>query len=46
MARVLLGRLPLLKEYLQGRLPTDKATIEEILSRPRAADRVYLDKLA
>jgi 2-hydroxychromene-2-carboxylate isomerase len=32
-------RLLFLKEYLQGRLPTDKATIEEILSRPRAADR-------
>jgi 2-hydroxychromene-2-carboxylate isomerase len=32
-------RLHLLKEYLQGRLPTDKAKVEEILSRPRAADR-------
>jgi 2-hydroxychromene-2-carboxylate isomerase len=32
-------RLGLLKEYLQGRLPTDKAKVQEILSRPRAADR-------
>ena len=32
-------RLPLLNAYLQGRLPADKAKIEEILSRPRAADR-------
>jgi 2-hydroxychromene-2-carboxylate isomerase len=32
-------RLHLLKEYLQGRLPTDKAKVDEILSRPRAADR-------
>jgi 2-hydroxychromene-2-carboxylate isomerase len=32
-------RLPLLNAYLQGRLPTDKAKVEEILSRPRAADR-------
>ena len=32
-------RLPLLNAYLQGRLPSDKATVEEILSRPRAADR-------
>ena len=32
-------RLPLLNEYLRGRLPSDKAQVEEILSRPRAADR-------
>jgi 2-hydroxychromene-2-carboxylate isomerase len=32
-------RLHFLKQYLQGRLPTDPATIEEILARPRAADR-------
>jgi hypothetical protein len=32
-------RLPLLNAYLQGRLPADKAQVEEILSRPRAADR-------
>jgi 2-hydroxychromene-2-carboxylate isomerase len=32
-------RLHLLKEYLQGRLPTDKAKVDEILSRPRQADR-------
>jgi len=32
-------RLPLLGAYLQGKLPTDKAKVEEILSRPRAADR-------
>jgi len=32
-------RLPLLNEYLQGRLPSDKAQVEEILLRPRAADR-------
>jgi 2-hydroxychromene-2-carboxylate isomerase len=32
-------RLHLLKAYLQGSLPTDKAEIEEILARPRAADR-------
>jgi 2-hydroxychromene-2-carboxylate isomerase len=32
-------RLPLLNAYLQGRLPADKATVEKILSRPRAADR-------
>jgi 2-hydroxychromene-2-carboxylate isomerase len=32
-------RLPLLNAYLQGRLPADKAKVEEILSRPRAADR-------
>ena len=32
-------RLPLLSAYLQGKLPTDKAKIAEILSRPRAADR-------
>jgi hypothetical protein len=31
--------LPLLSAYLQGKLPTDKAKVEEILSRPRAADR-------
>ena len=32
-------RLPLLSAYLQGKLPSDKAKVEEILSRPRAADR-------
>jgi 2-hydroxychromene-2-carboxylate isomerase len=32
-------RLPLLNAYLQGRLPADKAKVEEILSRPRASDR-------
>jgi len=32
-------RLHLLKAYLQGKLPADKATVEEILARPRAADR-------
>ena len=32
-------RLPLLTAYLQGNLTTDKAKVEEILSRPRAADR-------
>jgi 2-hydroxychromene-2-carboxylate isomerase len=32
-------RLHFLKAYLQGGLPTDKAEIEEILARPRAADR-------
>ena len=32
-------RLPLLSAYLQGKLPTDKAKVAEILSRPRAADR-------
>lgn len=32
-------RLGLLKEYLLGRLPTDKAKVDEILSHPRAADR-------
>jgi 2-hydroxychromene-2-carboxylate isomerase len=32
-------RLPLLNAYLQGRLSADKAKVEEILSRPRAADR-------
>jgi len=32
-------RLHLLKEYLEGRLPTDRAKVEEMLSRPRAADR-------
>jgi 2-hydroxychromene-2-carboxylate isomerase len=32
-------RLHFLKAYLQGSLPTDKAEIEEILARPRAADR-------
>jgi hypothetical protein len=32
-------RLQLLNEYLQGRLPADKAKVEEILSRPRAAER-------
>jgi hypothetical protein len=32
-------RLHFLKAYLQGSLPTEKAEIEEILARPRAADR-------
>jgi hypothetical protein len=32
-------RLPFLQAYLQGRLTTDKTKIEEILARPRAADR-------
>jgi 2-hydroxychromene-2-carboxylate isomerase len=32
-------RLHFLKAYLEGRLATDKATMEEILARPRAADR-------
>ena len=32
-------RLHFLKAYLQGKLPTDKAKVEEILARPRAADR-------
>jgi 2-hydroxychromene-2-carboxylate isomerase len=32
-------RLHFLKAYLQGELPTDKATMEDILARPRAADR-------
>jgi 2-hydroxychromene-2-carboxylate isomerase len=32
-------RLQFLKAYLQGKLPTDKAKVEEILARPRAADR-------
>ena len=32
-------RLHLLKEYLLGRLPTDKAKVQEMLSRPQAADR-------
>jgi 2-hydroxychromene-2-carboxylate isomerase len=32
-------RLHLLRQYLRGKLLTDKAKIEEILSRPRAADR-------
>ena len=32
-------RLPFLEAYLQGRLTTDKAKMEEILARPRAADR-------
>ena len=32
-------RLHFLKAYLQGKLPTDKAIVEEILARPRAADR-------
>jgi 2-hydroxychromene-2-carboxylate isomerase len=32
-------RLHFLKAYLQGSLPSDKAEIEEILARPRAADR-------
>jgi 2-hydroxychromene-2-carboxylate isomerase len=34
-------RLTFLKDYLQGRLPTDKATIEEILSRPPGGRQVY-----
>jgi 2-hydroxychromene-2-carboxylate isomerase len=32
-------RLPFLQAYLQGKLTTDKTKMEEILSRPRAADR-------
>jgi 2-hydroxychromene-2-carboxylate isomerase len=32
-------RLHFLKAYLLGKLPTDEAKIEEILARPRAADR-------
>jgi len=32
-------RLPFLKTYLQGSFPADKAKVEEILSRPRGADR-------
>jgi 2-hydroxychromene-2-carboxylate isomerase len=32
-------RLPFLQAYLQGRLSPDKEKIEEILGRPRAADR-------
>jgi 2-hydroxychromene-2-carboxylate isomerase len=32
-------RLHFLKAYLEGKLPTDKAKLEEILMRPRAADR-------
>ena len=32
-------RLHLLKAYLQGKLHTDKAKVEEILARPRTADR-------
>jgi 2-hydroxychromene-2-carboxylate isomerase len=32
-------RLHFLKAYLQGELPTDKAKLDEILTRPRAADR-------
>jgi 2-hydroxychromene-2-carboxylate isomerase len=32
-------RLHFLKAYLQGQLPTDKAKLEKILARPRAADR-------
>jgi 2-hydroxychromene-2-carboxylate isomerase len=32
-------RLPLLQAHLQGGLTTDKTKIEEILARPRAADR-------
>ena len=32
-------RLHFLKAYLQGELPTNAAKIEEILARPRAADR-------
>jgi 2-hydroxychromene-2-carboxylate isomerase len=32
-------RLHFLKEHLQGKLSTDMAKIEEILARPRAADR-------
>jgi 2-hydroxychromene-2-carboxylate isomerase len=33
------GRLHFLKEHLQGKLPTDTTKLEEILARPRAADR-------
>jgi len=32
-------RLHFLKAYLQGKLRTDKAKVEEILARPRAAER-------
>ena len=32
-------RIHFLKAYLQGKLVTDKAAVEEILARPRAADR-------
>jgi 2-hydroxychromene-2-carboxylate isomerase len=32
-------RLPFLQAHLQGRLTTDKAKTDEILARPRAADR-------
>lgn len=32
-------RLHFLKAHLQGKLATDKAQVEEILARPRAADR-------
>jgi len=32
-------RLHFLKEHLQGKLLTDTAKVEEILARPRAADR-------
>jgi DSBA-like thioredoxin domain len=32
-------RLHFLKEHLQGKLSTDMAKVEEILARPRAADR-------
>jgi 2-hydroxychromene-2-carboxylate isomerase len=32
-------RVHFLKAYLQGKLVTDKAAVEEILARPRAADR-------
>jgi 2-hydroxychromene-2-carboxylate isomerase len=32
-------RLHFLKAYLLGKLPTDKAKLEKILTRPRAADR-------
>ncbi len=32
-------RLPFLQAYLQGKLRTDKTKMEEILARPRAADR-------
>ena len=32
-------RLNCVKAYLQGELHTDKTKVEEILARPRAADR-------
>jgi 2-hydroxychromene-2-carboxylate isomerase len=38
-------RLHLLKEYLQGKLPIDKEKVDEILARPRAADRSKIPRL-